>query len=56
VRIVSGVFDGLDGVFVRESGEERVVVLLDLLDAGTPVRLPATCVMPVGRSPAHAAI
>lgn len=50
VRIVSGIFDGLDGVFQRESGEDRVVVLLDLLGKSAPVRLPATCVMSAART------
>jgi transcriptional antiterminator RfaH len=44
VRIVSGMFDGLEGIFVRSSGTERVVVLLDLLGASSQVRLPDSCV------------
>ena len=46
VRIVAGAFDGLEGVFQRESGSERVVVLLTLLGCSTPVRIPAAFVLP----------
>jgi transcriptional antiterminator RfaH len=46
VRIVAGTFDGLDGIFVRPAGAERVVVLLELLGAATQVRVPAGCVEP----------
>jgi transcriptional antiterminator RfaH len=44
VRIVAGVFDGLDGVFQRACGDERVVVLLELLGHVASVRLPTTFV------------
>jgi transcriptional antiterminator RfaH len=44
VRVVAGVFEGLEGVFQRESGEERVVVLLELLGQIAPVRLPTSFV------------
>lgn len=44
VRIVDGVFDGLEGIFVRASGDERVFVLLELLGAPTQVQVPAICV------------
>jgi len=46
VRIVAGVFDGLEGVFQRESGDERVVLLLGLLGRDTLVQLPAEFVLP----------
>jgi transcriptional antiterminator RfaH len=46
VRIVAGVFDGLEGVFQRESGDERVVLLLGLLGRDTLVQLPAAFVSP----------
>jgi transcriptional antiterminator RfaH len=46
VRIVAGVFDGLEGVFQRESGDERVVLLLGLLGRDTLVQLPAAFVLP----------
>ena len=46
VRIVAGVFDGLEGVFQRESGDERVVLLLGLLGRETLVQLPAAFVSP----------
>jgi transcriptional antiterminator RfaH len=45
VRIVAGAFDGLEGVFQRESGDERVVVLLTVLGRSTPVRIPAAFVL-----------
>jgi transcriptional antiterminator RfaH len=46
VRIVDGAFDGLEGVFHRESGEERVVLLLGLLGRDTLVQVPVAFVMP----------
>lgn len=46
VRIVAGVFDGLEGVFERESGDERVVLLLRLLGRETNVEVPAKFVLP----------
>jgi transcriptional antiterminator RfaH len=46
VRIVAGVFEGLEGVFQRESGDERVMLLLGLLGRETLVQLPASFVMP----------
>lgn len=46
MRIVAGVFDGLEGVFQRESGDERVVLLLRLLGRETLVQLPAAFVLP----------
>jgi len=46
VSIVAGAFEGLDGIFERDAGNERVVVLLKLLGQSTPVRIPAGFVMP----------
>ena len=46
IRITSGPFDGLDGVFEREAGKERVVVLLNLLGQLASVRVPADVVLP----------
>jgi transcriptional antiterminator RfaH len=46
VRVVAGVFDGLEGVFQRESGDERVVLLLGLLGRDTRVEVPARFVVP----------
>jgi transcriptional antiterminator RfaH len=46
VRVVAGVFEGLAGVFQRESGVERVMVLLGLLGRDTLVQLPAAFVLP----------
>lgn len=41
VKITAGVFDGLEGVFQRESGDDRVVLLLRLFGQDTTVQLPA---------------
>lgn len=46
VRIVAGVFEGLEGIFQRESGAERVVLLLGLLGRETLVEVPSAFVMP----------
>jgi len=46
VRIAAGPFDGLEGVFEREAGAERVVVLLNLLGQDAAVRIPAGFVVP----------
>ena len=46
VRIEMGPFDGLDGVFEREAGGERVVVLLKLLGQNTSACLPRDLVVP----------
>jgi transcriptional antiterminator RfaH len=46
VRVVAGVFEGLEGVFQRESGVERVMLLLGLLGRDTLVQLPAAFVLP----------
>jgi transcriptional antiterminator RfaH len=45
VRIVAGVFEGLEGVFQRESGDERVLLLLGLLGRDTLVQVPAEFVL-----------
>src|SRR5450759_423580 len=39
VRITTGPFEGLDGVFERDAGSARVVVLLNLLGQDEPVRI-----------------
>jgi transcriptional antiterminator RfaH len=46
VRITAGPFAGLDGVFEREAGAARVVVLLNLLGQDAAVRIPADAVAP----------
>jgi transcriptional antiterminator RfaH len=46
VHITTGPFEGLDGVFEREAGSARVVVLLNLLGQDVPVRTPADFVLP----------
>jgi transcriptional antiterminator RfaH len=40
VRIISGTFEGLEGVFERRTGVERVTVLLNLLGQNARVHLP----------------
>jgi transcriptional antiterminator RfaH len=39
VSIVGGAFDGLEGIFEREEGDERSVILLSMLGRNTPVRM-----------------
>lgn len=46
VRVRLGPFDGLEGVFERESGAERVVVLLRLLGQSAQVCVPTDSIMP----------
>lgn len=46
VRVVAGVFEGLEGIFQRESGAERIVLLLALLGRETLVEVPSGFVMP----------
>lgn len=46
VMITGCPFDGLEGLFEREAGNERVVVLLKLLGQETRVRVQADCVVP----------
>jgi transcriptional antiterminator RfaH len=46
VHFTNGPFEGLDGVFEREAGSARVVVLLNLLGQDTSVRVPAAFVLP----------
>jgi transcriptional antiterminator RfaH len=56
VRIVAGVFEGLEGVFQRESGDERVMLLLGLLGRDTLVQLPAAFVLRQFESKAKLAV
>ena len=46
VKITMGPFGGLEGIFEREAGAERVIVLLKLLGRDTSVRVPARFVIP----------
>jgi transcriptional antiterminator RfaH len=46
VSVIGGVFAGLDGIFEREAGEQRVVVLLRLLGQETAVRVPSGFICP----------
>lgn len=46
VKVTEGPFDGLQGIFDREEGVDRVVILLRLLGCEAAVELPAGCVLP----------
>ena len=46
VRIGAGAFEGLDGVFERHAGPDRVLVLLNLLGQDASVRVPTQFVWP----------
>jgi transcriptional antiterminator RfaH len=46
VQIRHGPFDGLDGVFEREAGDDRVVVLLTLLGQAVSACVPSRSVRP----------
>lgn len=48
VTVIAGLFEGLEGVFERVDGQERVVILLKLLGQETAVRLPSGYVLPLG--------
>ena len=39
VRLLEGPFAGMDGIFVQEDGEKRVIVLLELLGKANSVRV-----------------
>lgn len=47
VRVAFGLFDGLEGVFEREAGADRVLVLLTVLGRSAPVCVPADSVTPM---------
>lgn len=46
VTVSSGPFDGLEGIYERECGEDRVLVLLNLLGRSTRVQLPIDAIVP----------
>lgn len=46
VHIGAGAFEGLNGVFQRQAGPDRVVVLMSLLGQEAAVRVSAECVWP----------
>ncbi len=46
VRLINGPFDGIEGVFECTSGDDRVVVLLNLLGRSTRVHVPLRCISP----------
>lgn len=48
VRIVQGAFAGLEGIFQVSTGEERVIILLNILGReASPVTLPKSDIKPV---------
>ena len=46
IKIADGPFDGLEGVFECESGDDRVVVLLNMLGQNTRVQVPIDFILP----------
>jgi transcription antitermination factor NusG len=46
VRVISGAFEGLEGIFERQLGADRVVVLFRLLGRDAPVRIRSSFVVP----------
>jgi transcriptional antiterminator RfaH len=46
VRVIAGAFEGLQGIFERDVGSERVVILLKLLGQDAAVRVPNRFVVP----------
>jgi len=46
VKIAIGPFSGLEGLFEREAGRDRVVILLNVLGRDTAVRVPSGFVVP----------
>jgi hypothetical protein len=46
VSVTVGLFDGLEGIFLRKAGGDRVVVLLTLLGQDAAVRIPADFILP----------
>ena len=46
VHVIAGVFEGLQGIFERDAGNERVVILLKLLGKEAPVRVPGRFIVP----------
>jgi transcriptional antiterminator RfaH len=47
IKIVDGVFCGLEGVFERDLGIDRVLVLLQLLGQSSAVDIPVSFIIPV---------
>jgi transcriptional antiterminator RfaH len=47
VNLIAGVFEGLQGIFERDAGEERVIILLRLLGQDTPVCVPSRYAVPL---------
>lgn len=47
VRVIAGAFEGIEGIFEREAGEDRIVILLRVLGRDTVMRLPSQYVVPL---------
>ena len=47
VRILEGPFERLEGVFERYEGEERALILLEVLGRTTRVRVPLDVLIPL---------
>jgi transcriptional antiterminator RfaH len=44
IRVKEGPFEGVDAIFVRDCGEERVLVLLNILGQERTLQLPESCI------------
>jgi transcriptional antiterminator RfaH len=52
VRVISGLFEGQQGIYEGMNGRERCAVLLNLLGRSVPVQLPARDLAPIpGQNP-----
>ena len=47
VSVIAGAFEGLEGIFEREAGEDRAIILLKLLGRNTPVLVRSGFVVPI---------
>ncbi len=47
VSVIAGAFEGLEGIFEREAGEDRAVILLKVLGRNTPVLVRSGFVVPI---------
>jgi transcription antitermination factor NusG len=48
VRVVSGSFEGLEGILIQFKGNQRIVVSISLLRRSVAVEIERSCVTPVG--------
>lgn len=47
IRVTHGAFAGIEGIFARAAGTQRVIVLLELLGQRACVCVPRHCVLPI---------